>query len=143
MQLVARRTEHIAPLVMGPFIVLGIVLLARSRVFDNWSMTPVIALTASIYLLALILLGVLLKRAVENTRRHALAGMVADLRWLKGQSGPQADLVKPFESLMDEVKAMRGGAFAGVFDQPLLKAMLVPLGGAGGAQLLDYLSLVY
>lgn len=143
MQLVARRTEHIAPLVMGPFIVLGIVLLARSRVFDNWSMTPVIALTASIYLLALILLGVLLKRAVENTRGHALVGMAADLRWLKGQSGPQADLVKPFESLMDEVKAMRGGAFAGVFDQPLLKAMLVPLGGAGGAQLLDYLSLAY
>ncbi|MDN3921710.1 hypothetical protein [Roseateles violae] len=143
MQLVARRTEHISPMVIGPFTVLGIVLLARSRVFDNWSLTPAIALIASAYLLVLIALGALLKRAVERTREHTLAAMAADLRWLKGQSGPMGALAKPFESLRDEVRTMHSGAFAGLFDQPMLKAMLVPLGGAGGAQLLDYLSLAW
>jgi len=143
MQLVARRTEHIAPLVMGPFIVMGILLLARSHIFDNWSMTPVLAIAASVYLLILIVLSALLKHAVERTRSHALAHMAADLRWLKGLSGPQAELAKPFEALRDEVKNLRSGSFAGFFDQPLLKAMLLPLGGAGGAQLLDYLSLLH
>ena len=143
MQVVARRTEHVAPLVLGPFIVLGIVLLARSRIFDNWSMTPVIALTASAYLLVLLLLTALLKSAVEDTRRHALDHMAADLRWLKGQHGPQTELATPFEALMEEVRNTRAGAFAGMLEQPLLKAVLVPLGGVGGAQLLDYLSLAY
>lgn len=142
MQLVARRTSRIAPLVIGPFVVLGILLLARSRVFDNWSMTPAVALTASAYLLLLIFLSVLLKNAVENTRSHALEHMSADLRWLKGQKGPLAELVAPFEALIAEVRTMNGGALAGLFDQPMLKAVLIPLGSAGGAQLLDYVSLL-
>ena len=142
MQLVARRTSRIAPLVIGPFVVLGILLLARSRMFDNWSLTPAVALTASAYLLLLILLSVLLKNAVETTRRHALENMTADLRWLKGQKGPLGELAGPFEALIGEVRAMNGGALAGLFDQPALKAILIPLGGAGGAQLLDYLSLM-
>ncbi|WP_077034154.1 hypothetical protein [Pelomonas sp. KK5] len=142
MQMVARRTSRIAPLVIGPFVVLGILLLARSRVFDNWSMTPAVALAVCGYLALLILLSVLLKNAVENTRAHALEHMTADLRWLKGQKGPLAELATPFQGLIDEVKTMDGGAFAGLFDQPLLKAVLIPLGSAGGAQLLDYISLL-
>jgi len=34
---------------------------------------------------------------------------------------------------------MRKGAFAPFFEQPLVQAILVPLGGAGGIQLIEFL----
>ena len=66
--------------------------------------------------------------------------IVADLRWLMG-SQRHAALVEPFKALIESVKRNQTGAFAGFFEQPLFKALLVPLGGAGGAQLFDYLLL--
>ena len=104
-------------------------------------LTPAIAIGVSFYVVALIGLTVLLKQAAEATRKRALESMQADLRWLAGSGKPLADLVEPFKRLIAQVESNQGGAFAPYFDQPLLKAMLVPLGGAGGAQLFDYLLL--
>ena len=138
---VARRTESVSRLVIGPFVVLALLVVARSRLFDNWSLTPAIAIATCFYLAWLIILASLLKIAAERTRKRALLSMNADLRWLAG-SGPElAVLVEPFKRLIVAVENNQIGAFAPFFEQPLLKAMLVPLGGAGGAQLFDYLLL--
>ncbi len=140
-QVVARRSAPVARLVIGPFVVLALLVVARSRLFDSWSLTPAIAVGVSFYVAVLIGLTVLLKQAAENTRRRALASMQADLRWLAGSGKPLSDLVEPFKRLITQVENEQRGAFAAFFDQPLLKAMLVPLGGAGGTQLFDYLLL--
>ena len=139
-QVVARRTELIAPLVIWPFVVLALLVVARSRLFDNWSLNLPIAVAAGACLLWLIVIAMLLKSAAERLRTRALQSMEADLRWLMG-SPRHAALVEPFKSLIEAVKRDHTGAFAGFFDQPLFKALLVPLGGAGGAQLFDYLLL--
>ncbi|WP_457355848.1 hypothetical protein [Roseateles sp. P5_D6] len=140
-QVVARRSTPVARLVIGPFVVLALLVVARSRLFDNWSLTPAIAVGVSFYIAALIGLTLLLKRAAETTRRRALASMQADLRWLAGSGKPLSDLVEPYKRLIASVENEQCGAFASFFDQPLLKAILVPLGGAGGTQLFDYLLL--
>ena len=140
-QVVARRSTPVARLVIGPFVVLALLVVARSRLFDNWSLTPAIAIGVCFYVAVLIGLTVLLKRAAETTRRHALQSMQADLRWLAGSGKPLTDLVEPYKRLIASVENEQGGAFAPFFDQPLLKALLVPLGGAGGTQLFDYLLL--
>ncbi|MFN3304478.1 MAG: hypothetical protein ACK44A_12240 [Roseateles sp.] len=140
-QVVARRSAPVARLVIGPFVVLALLVVARSRLFDNWALTPAIAIGVSVYVVALIALTVLLKQAAEATRRRALESMQADLRWLAGSGKPLSDLVEPFKRLIAQVEGNQRGAFAPYFDQPLLKAMLVPLGGAGGTQLFDYLLL--
>ncbi|HEY9109739.1 MAG TPA: hypothetical protein VIN58_23945, partial [Roseateles sp.] len=140
-QVVARRSAPVARLVIGPFVVLALLVVARSRLFDNWALTPAIAVGVSVYVAALIGLTFLLKQAAENTRKRALESMNADLRWLAGSSKPRSDLVEPFKRLIAQVENNQKGAFAPFFDQPLLKAMLVPLGGAGGTQLFDYLLL--
>ncbi|MDR7334482.1 hypothetical protein [Roseateles asaccharophilus] len=140
-QVVARRSAPVARLVIGPFVVLALLVVARSRLFDNWALTPAIAIGVSFYVVALIGLTVLLKQAAEATRKRALESMQADLRWLAGSGKPLADLVEPFKRLIAQVENNQRGAFAPYFDQPLLKAMLVPLGGAGGTQLFDYLLL--
>ncbi|MDC8774341.1 hypothetical protein [Roseateles albus] len=140
-QVVARRTAYVSRLVIGPFLVLALLVVARSRLFDNWSLTPAIAVAISLYLVWLIVLASLLKIAAENTRKRALASMNADLRWLAGSTAEMAVLVEPFKRLIASVESNQTGAFAPLFEQPLLKALLVPLGGAGGAQLFDYLLL--
>ncbi|WP_343625451.1 hypothetical protein [Roseateles puraquae] len=140
-RVVARRSAPVARLVIWPFVVLALLVVARSRLFDNWALTPAIAVGVSFYVAVLIGLTLLLKQAAENTRRRALASMQADLRWLAGSGKPRADLVEPFKRLIVQVENETEGAFASFFDQPLLKAMLVPLGGAGGTQLFDYLLL--
>lgn len=140
-QVVARRSAPVARLVIGPFVVLALLVVARSRLFDNWALTPAIAVGVCFYVAVLIGLTVLLKQAAEKTRRRALESMQADLRWLAGSGKPLSDLVEPFKRLIAQVENNQQGAFASFFDQPLLKAMLVPLGGAGGTQLFDYLLL--
>lgn len=136
-QLVARRSAHIAPLVVAPFVVLALLVVGRSRLFDSWSLTLPIAVAASAYLLGAIVLALWLKRTAEQARSRALASMAADLRWLGGETALK-DLVEPFKRLVAAVENEKRGAFAPLFEQPLLKALLVPLGGAGGAQLIDY-----
>jgi hypothetical protein len=140
-QVVAQRSAPVARLVIGPFVVLALLVVARSRLFDNWALTPAIAVGVSFYVVALIGLTVMLKRSAEQTRRRALESMQADLRWMAGSGKPMSDLVEPFKRLITQVENNQKGAFAPFFDQPLLKAMLVPLGGAGGTQLFDYLLL--
>jgi hypothetical protein len=138
-QLVARRTRVVAPLVIWPFIVLALIVVARSRLFDNWALTLPVVLAATAYLLWLIGLAALLKLGAESLRRQALTRMNADLLWLAG-SGPPA-MVEPFRRLVTAVETHTTGAFAPFFEQPLFKALLVPLGSAGGARLFDQLLL--
>ena len=134
-QVVARRTRAVAPLVIGPFCVLALLVVAHSRLFDNWAVTLPAVLAAGGYLAWLILLSALLKLAAERTRKSALERMNADLRWLAGVN--EGKLVAAFERLIKAVENNHSGAFAPLFEQPFVRALLVPLGGAGGVQLFD------
>ncbi len=140
-QVVARRTRAVAPLVVAPFLMLALMVVARSRLFDNWSLSWPIATAAALYVLWLGLLALLLKQAAESCRERALARMNADLRWMAGADDARKALVEPMKRLIAAVEAERSGAFAPPFDQPFFKGLLVPLGGAGGAQLFERLLL--
>ena len=140
-QVIARRTRAVAPLVVAPFLMLALMVVARSRLFDNWSLSWPIAAAAASYVLWLGLLALLLKQAAEDCRTRALVRMNADLRWMAGADDARKALVEPMKRLIAAVEAERSGAFAPPFDQPFFKGLLVPLGGAGGAQLFERLLL--
>jgi hypothetical protein len=140
-QVIARRTRAVAPLVVAPFLMLALMVVARSRLFDNWSLSWPIATAAALYVIWLGLLALLLKQAAEDCRTQALARMNADLRWMAGADDGRKALVEPMKRLIAAVEAERSGAFAPPFDQPYFKGLLVPLGGAGGAQLFERLLL--
>lgn len=138
-QVVARRSAQVAGLVFWPFLVLALLVVARSRAFDNWSLTPAVATGVSLYVGMLVALTLLLKRACEQTRQRALETMRADLRWLEGGDATQRGLVAPFQRLITEVETNQVGAFAPFLDQPLLRSLLVPLGGASVTPLFEWL----
>jgi succinate dehydrogenase hydrophobic anchor subunit len=140
-QVVAQITQRVAPLIIWPFVVLALLIVARSRLFDNWALTVPIALGAGAYLIWLVVLAVALKQSSEHIRQRSLARMKEDLRWLQGSSAEWKELAQPFEGLIEAVESHRTGAFANLFDQPLFKALLVPLGTAGGAHWIEWLLL--
>jgi hypothetical protein len=135
-QVIAGRTASVAQLIFAPFIVLALLLVARSQLFDSWALTPGLLTVFGLYLLTALASAAALTWMAERARRTALSRMAADLRWLQGGSG--SAVAKQFEGLIDAVRNNREGAFAPLFEQPALRALLVPLGGAGGAQLLEY-----
>jgi hypothetical protein len=140
-QVVARQTQVVGPLIVAPFIVLGLLVMARSRLFDSWAVTWPVALTAAVYLLGLVALAVALKLSAEKLREEALARMRADLRWLAGAGGGREKLAEPLKQMIADVEDNSTGAFAPLLEQPLVAALMVPLGSAGGVQLFDHLLL--
>jgi hypothetical protein len=86
-------------------------------------------------------MAALLNYGAEIARRKAVEDMERDLLWLQG-AGPQYKaLADQFPRIIQQVRDLREGAFAPFFEQPLVRAILVPLGGAGGIQLLETLLL--
>ena len=142
-RLIGRRTAAVAPLIVGPLVIVAMLVVARSRLFDNWAITLPVALAICALLIWLVLLAVLLKLAAERARDKALRQMQADLLWLSGLGAASllAPLVEPFKKLIDEVRTTHHGAFAPLFEQPLFQGLMVPLGGIGSTQLFDYLLL--
>ena len=144
-RLIGRRTAAVAPLVVGPLLIVAMLVVARSRLFDNWAITLPVALAICALLIWLVLLAVLLKLAAERARDKALRLMQADLLWLTGLGAGSllAPLVEPFKKLIEEVRTTNHGAFAPLFEQPLFRGLMVPLGGIGSTQLFDYLLLAH
>jgi hypothetical protein len=140
-RLIGRRTAAVAPLIVGPLVIVALLVVARSRLFDNWAITLPVALGICAYLVWLVVLAVLLKQAAEKARERALSRMQADLLWLAGAGPDWQPLIEPFKRLIEEVRGNREGAFAPLFEQPLFKGLMVPLGGIGSTQLFDYLLL--
>lgn len=138
-RLLGEHTAAVGRLIIFPFILLALLVVARSRLFDNWEIGGSVLAVFLVYLLGSIALAAMLNYGAEQARRKALNGMEADLRWMRGAGGAYKDLAATFEDLIQEVRTLRKGAFAPFFEQPLVRAILVPLGGAGGVQLLDWL----
>ena len=156
-RLLADQTEDVGPLIMYPFVLVGLAIIARSPIFDNWDMGPSVLAVLGIYLLWSVAMAILLNQGAERARRKALRSMALDLIWLEGtpsqedqkpgangQPTPRddellKDLVPSFKELIERVKGLSRGAFAPFFEKPWVRAVLVPLGGAGGIQLLEFL----
>ena len=137
-RLLAEHTAAIGRLIVFPFILVALLVVARSQLFDNWYIGGAVLVGLVVYVLWSIAMAALLNYDAEQARQKALRGMEADLRWLNG--APGFDRFKGiFPDLIDHVRKLREGAFAPFFEQSLVQAILVPLGGAGGVQLIQLL----
>ena len=136
-RLLGEHTAVIGPLIFFPFILLALMIVARSHLFDNWQIGTSIVVMFAGFVLWSLAMAALLNYGAEAARATALQRMQADLLWLKGAGPDYAGLAEQFPGLIDQVRNLRQGAFAPFFQQPLVRALLVPLGGAGGIQLLE------
>ena len=137
-QFVAMRTEAVGRLIYHPFIVLVLLLVARSTLFDNWHLPPGLAAVFALSFLFAVTNAVQLRRSAEYARAIAEQRLSeARLAAITAGEGGKT-LREQAEALLSEVRAIQTGAFRPFTQQPLAQAILIPLGGYGGISLIEY-----
>lgn len=136
---IARRTAVIMPLIYYPFIVLALMIVSRLDVFDRWDWPPSLIIVTGLNAVFALIAAFSLRQAAERARQVALAALRRKQLQLLGQPN-QAAAAKQVETLAREVEELREGAFAPLAEQPLVRALLLPFGGAGLVALLEGLA---
>jgi hypothetical protein len=137
-QLVQTHTEAVGRLIPYPFIVLALMILARSTVFDSWNFPVSLAIVLTGSGLVAVVAARHLRGAAEAARQMSLDALAREL--LASRGSGKDTVSRQIEFMIAEIKAFRHGAFAPILSQPWIKSLLYPLGGGlGGSALLDYL----
>lgn len=167
-QVIARHSEALGKLLLYPFAVLMLLILARNDFFDHWYWG--LRDTLSYGLLATYALAstVLLRRSSEEARGRALkflrgrlmraegdadaaqaaatGSSVAEGRdtGSDGQPTPPRDQTpfstRQLELLIDDIRSMARGAFAPLSEHPIVRAAILPFTGLGLTSLLDLMA---
>jgi hypothetical protein len=144
LKFIALRTDAVTGLVYYPFIVISLWLLSKSTVFDHWTLSMGGLAVALIGAAVALGLAVALRTAAEASRRHALERIQDALVRMNTRhvANVVVPSVKQLELLRSRIEHLQEGAFAPFWQQPLLKAVLLPFATVGSTTLLDYMALV-
>jgi hypothetical protein len=137
---VSKRTRCITTLIYYPFLIIALLVVSRSRLFANYgpSIPDLIAMGGGV--LVVTVCAVALRWSAEASRakaRRRLNDQIVAARKLKDGGR----LAGQLERLLLRVEELRDGAFSPFSQQPVVRAMLLPLGSFGGTALLEYLLL--
>jgi hypothetical protein len=131
-----------------PFILLFLLIAARQPFFDNfdWPMPLVVILVISFGML--LTSTFLIRRSADYARQSATAWLgdtVARLKWRYAGAAqdaqPETDrrALARAEWQLSQIQQIGGAALTdGLLTNPLLRAVLIPLGGTGLLQVLDF-----
>ncbi len=139
MQLVVARTQVAGGFIYYPFIIMSLLLVARSTGFDNWQTPTGLALILAFYLALSLACAISLRNAAEKLRAHALENIERDIVTALGRDDLKPR-VEQMKRMKDLIQAERRGAFSSFLNQPWLKAVLLSLGSYSGIQFIEYLS---
>jgi hypothetical protein len=137
---VSKRTKCITTLIYFPFVILALLVVSRSRLFADYGPNIPDLITVTLGVLIVLGCALALRMSAEASRakaRRRLADQLIIAR--KAQDG--GPLAAQLEMLLKRVEELHDGAFSPLSQQPLVRAMLLPLGSLGGTALLEYLLL--
>jgi hypothetical protein len=153
-QLIVLATGRIHWLIYLPFVSILFLVLARSDLFDAMDFPLSLVFVTALALAYALCAAVLLRKSAEAARAKVLAHYEAQLLTQarpKDSTPPAAADVatagptrqpisaEQIKLLMERIRSTREGAFAPFTQQPALRALLLPFGGYGGVQLVEYL----
>jgi hypothetical protein len=134
----ARRSRCITALLYGPFLIIALIVISHSRFLANYGRSIPALVTLGVAVLIVIGCAVALRLSAEATRAEARRRLTERLLLAKGQN-KGVQLANQLELVMRRIEELREGAFSPFSQQPVVRAMLLPLGGFGGTALLNYL----
>lgn len=126
-QLVARLTTTIQPLIWGPMVCIGLLILARSPAFDDWNIPSGLAIVLIAMLFYAISAELFLQKGAKLARIKALDELSAKIREQRNLDSPNEIVIKRIEVEIDRIRALRDGAFRPWYEWPLLQSF----GGLG------------
>lgn len=138
-RLIAKRTEVVGKLIFYPFTIWFLLFVSRMDFFDNWYTPVSLMIFISFTAACAWSCAFVLRRSSEHARTNVLDRLSKQLlrAMTNKPSYSDDDCLREIKYVMDEVRAMRSGAFAPFTQHPLVQALVLPFGGAGGLALLD------
>ena len=136
-QLIAKRTKVVGNFIYYPFIVLFLMIAARSSYFDHFDWPLSLVLIFGINSAFAFYCAVALRQATEKARHNELQRLEEKL--VKARGGGDEQAAATIQLTIDQIRAVDEGAFAPWSSQPFIRAILVPFGGTGIITLIQYL----
>lgn len=133
-RLIVERTRIVNRRILYPFLVLFIVIAARSHYFDNWDFPPVLILVLTVNSLVALASASLLYLAAVGMKRTVLASIQENLdraltqdenkplKPVKSSPGLSSDRLR---QIIDEINSIQQGAFVPFYQQPVVQATLL------------------
>jgi hypothetical protein len=137
---IAGRTECITWLIYSPFLIIALLVFSRSQLFANFGPSIPDLVTMTVGVLIVVACAVALRLAAEKSRDEALRRLHESIILAK-QSEKKTRRADQLSALVERIEHLHEGAFSPFSQQPLIRAMLLPLGSFGGVALLEYLIL--
>jgi hypothetical protein len=122
-RLIGDRTRVVNRRILYPFIVLFIVIGARSHYFDNWDFPPALLVALIAQSLVALASACILYMAAINTRRRVIYDL--ETKPLAGYGEEQDDRSDRVRKVIDEIGSIQQGAFVPFYQQPVVQAALV------------------
>jgi len=132
----SKRTKLITTLIYYPFLIIALLVVSRSTLFANYGANIPDLVTMGVGVLIVSGCAVALRWSAETSRAKARRGLQSKIvaaRKLNDGSAGQ------LEMLLHQIDDLRDGAFSPFSQQPLVRAMLLPLGTFGGTALIERL----
>lgn len=131
MDLLVRCTDLIGPVVVLPLILMVLLLLARSTLFEGWNWTPPLVgfhVGLGVYVLFIAI-------AFQREASHARAAVLDRLREARLGAGEGESI--EIENVMEYIRSRRDGAFVPWTQHPILQTLALPLGSVALITLLE------
>lgn len=132
---IALRTEVLGGVAVAPFFVLALFFISRASFFDRWHIPFPVWVAMGINFGMAIFAVVILWRSAEGAR--AISAEIISKLQVQAQTAGQTDLAEYIQSFADNVAQMRQGAFAPIWRQPFVQAVLAPIGGWAATMLFE------
>ncbi len=130
-------TNVVARMIYYPFVVLLVLIVAQNRLFDDWHWNVPLALMAIFNAAAPVACAAILQLEAKRARGKSLDALDELLR---ARVGPPEDPVREkVARIRTEIEDFQTGAFASFSQNPIVKAILLPLFGGGGLAALEAL----
>jgi hypothetical protein len=140
-ELVAQRSRTLTYFIYFPFAVCAMMLVARSSLFDAWDTPPGLAIVLLLPFAIVIACVVWLRFKTVEFRQCVLRDMDGELLRLRGATFVNDAHMWQLERLRDRVHNETRGSFQSLALQPFIRALLLPIGGFSGIEILEHVLL--
>jgi hypothetical protein len=134
---IGKLSREAVPLIILPFVVLTLMIIARWDYFANWRWDPLILAVFGIDSTICVCCAVKLRNAAVSAKERAIRQISRAASAVR--AGGKPDRADALDSLRELMEQNRDGAFVPWHQQPFVSALLLPFGGTGGLNLIEYL----
>ena len=133
MDLLAHHTECVRPVAVRPFVLMFLLILARSTVLEGWVWTPEVVLFYTGLSFFVLIQAVRFQFEALRTKDSILSS----LDELRHRNWNQRRVLSRIEIARATINGMNRGAFVPWTRQPIFQSLLLPVGAYGVVMLLD------